>query len=83
MMSCFVNYREHTLRAGATGAKVWGELIFTLKVFPYVWAIGLTSCFYLQVCGVLGLSAWRVTRCTDGVVSVSYTHLTLPTIYSV
>ena len=25
MMSCFVNYREHTLRAGATGAKVWGK----------------------------------------------------------
>jgi hypothetical protein len=25
MMPCFVNYREHTLRAGATGAKVWGK----------------------------------------------------------
>ena len=63
MMSCFVNYREHTLRAGATGAKVWGKT-FTLICISVCMGNWIDVVFVLQVCGVLGLSAWRVTRCT-------------------
>ena len=65
MMSCFVNYREHTLRAGATGAKVWGKT-FTFICISVCMGNCIDVVFVLQVCGVLGLSVWRVTRCTGG-----------------